>query len=480
MKPKKSFLIAFACALALSLIPGVCFAADASANGTFTTGKIAKPAIRAQSISTQSLTWVDGGYTGSCDWDVYNDDGWYYLFIAPRNGSYGWIESTYYVEATDGSDAPWYQYSDYLKGIKVSGYVLASESCNCMFCDCPYLEWVDLSGLDTSEVTDMQNMFFGCKSLSTIWVTTLWSTDRVLYSGGMFTGCYCLEGGNGTMWSTNNYKYDSALWANVDYPDNPGYFSSLYLGDAVVSLSPASYTYDSTAKTPSVTVSIGKDTLESSDYSIAYSNNVNVGTGTVTVTASNDGIYEGSISETFTIQPGNISNAAVTLSRSSFTYTGKNQTASVKSVSIGGRTLKQGTDFTISSETGKNVGSYTVTVFGKGNYAGSKSVSFKINQAPNSAKAAKTAWNKDVKSSALKKNAQNITLPKVTAKFGKAKWKVTAKDKKNVLRLSGNKIIVKKGAKKGKYTIKVKAQVTKTKNYKAATTKVVTVKVTVK
>jgi hypothetical protein len=101
-------------------------------------------------------------------------------------------------------------------------------------------------------------------------------------------------------------------------------------------------------------------------------------------------------------------------------------------------------------------------------------------KADNSAKAAKTKIKKTFKKKALKKKAKTFKLPKVTTKHGTAKWKVTKKDKKKVLSLSGKKIKVKKGAKKGKYTIKLKATVAETKDYKAASTKVVTVKVTVK
>ena len=87
---------------------------------------------------------------------------------------------------------------------------------------------------------------------------------------------------------------------------------------------------------------------------------------------------------------------------------------------------------------------------------------------------------KTVKLAAAKKAAQKVALPKVTAKFGTAKWKVAAKDKKKVLALKGGKVVVKKGAMKGTYVIKLKATVAATKNYKAAQTKVVTVRVVVK
>lgn len=482
MKLRAWLVAVFAFVVACGLFPGIVYAADNSTGSGLAAGEIEKAPtpIKPQSLKAQGMSYVDGGYTGSCDWDIFLDDGWYYLFISPSNGSYGWIESVYYDESTNGSTAPWYPYSDYIRGISISEYVLASESCNCMFCDCPNLQWVDLSGLDTSDVTDMSNMFFGCGSLSTIWVTTLWSTANVQYSAGMFYGCYNLEGGNGTALDTGYYEYDTALWANIDYPDNPGYFTSLYLGDATVTLSGTSFTYDANAKTPGVTVSIGIDTLENgSDYTVSYTNNVNAGTATVDIVPASDSVYQGSASTTFTINRANISSASVTLSKTSLPYTGKARKP-VPKAKLGGRVLSSKSDYAVSYKNNVNAGTAKITLTGKGNYTGSKTVAFKVKAAPNSAKAAKTGVKKTLKYSSVKKAATYIALPKVTAKFGKAKWKVASKDKKKVLSLSGSKVKVKKGAKKGTYTIKLKAQVAKTRNYGAAVTKVVTVKVVVK
>jgi hypothetical protein len=147
---------------------------------------------------------------------------------------------------------------------------------------------------------------------------------------------------------------------------------------------------------------------------------------------------------------------------------------------VGTKTLKAGTDYTVAYKNNTNVGTATVTVTGKGSYTGTKSATFKITQAANTAKAAKTTVSKTIKVATAKRAAQKVTLPKVTSKFGKAVWKVSTKDKKKVLTLKSGKVVVKKGAKKGTYYIKLKATVAATKNYKSATTKVVTVKVVVK
>ena len=239
--------------------------------------------------------------------------------------------------------------------------------------------------------------------------------------------------------------------------------------------------------TPKPVVKLGKVTLkEGVDYDLMYSNNYAPGTARVRVYGKNS--CYGSAQVTFNIVPANVT--SFTISKSSFTYNGQPQWPSVKSVKSGNLVLG-GRDCTfsvlnakkksISSPQGvKNAGTYYIRVTGVGYFKGSKLLPFKIVQASNKATAAKTGVNKALTVKSLKSKAAAVALPKVTTKFGKPKWKVTAKDKKNVLSLSGSKIMVKKGAKKGTYAIKLKASVAKTKNYKAASTKAVTVKVTVK
>lgn len=72
----------------------------------------------------------------------------------------------------------------------------------------------------------------------------------------------------------------------------------------------------------------------------------------------------------------NISNAKAYAA--SMTYTGK-ALKPLPSVSYGGKTLKNGTDYTVSYKNNKKVGKATVTITGKGNYKGTKSISFKVN-----------------------------------------------------------------------------------------------------
>ena len=68
------------------------------------------------------------------------------------------------------------------------------------------------------------------------------------------------------------------------------------------------------------------------------------------------------------------------LSTITYTYDGKTKKPSVTVKDSAGKTLKNGTDYTVTYASGrKYVGKYTVKITLKGNYSGSKSLSFKIN-----------------------------------------------------------------------------------------------------
>jgi len=80
------------------------------------------------------------------------------------------------------------------------------------------------------------------------------------------------------------------------------------LDTAKVTLGQANFTYDGTAKEPTVTVEKAGSTVDPSEYTISYSNSngtsgdhTNAGTVTVTITAKTGGNYDGSNTATFTI-----------------------------------------------------------------------------------------------------------------------------------------------------------------------------------
>ncbi len=136
-----------------------------------------------------------------------------------------------------------------------------------------------------------------------------------------------------------------------------------------------SLTYNGSTLSPAVTVKYGNATLKkNTDYTVSYSNNVNAGTGTITITGK--GIYGGSVKKTFTIKKLGISATAVS-GTGNKVYTGS-AIKPVPAVKAGGRTLKNGTDFTVSYKNNTEPGTATLIVNGKGNYSGSVSKTFKI------------------------------------------------------------------------------------------------------
>ena len=153
--------------------------------------------------------------------------------------------------------------------------------------------------------------------------------------------------------------------------------SRISISKASVTLSTSTYAYDGKAKKPGVTVKLNGKTLKNStDYTVSYSNNTTVGTATVKITGK--GNYTGSVSKTFKIK-NNFKKATVS-GISNKSYTGKNITQSI-TVKYNGKTLKNGTDYTVSYSSNKKIGTATVKIAGKGSYTGTITKTFKINPA---------------------------------------------------------------------------------------------------
>ena len=250
----------------------------------------------------------------------------------------------------------------------------------------------------------------------------------------------------------------------------------------------SSYAYTGEAIEPAVVVKDGDEVLslatkKGGDYSVEYQNNVEPGTGTIVISGLNS--FMGTRTIAFKIQK-DLSKAKVTLDKASAQYTGKAQWGSVKSVVLDGVTLSSA-DYSVKAVSGKNAGSYAVTVTGIGNYTGTAKATFKITAAPQkiSAKAEVSksfTGKKSGKTKVLPKN-QVINLKKLanvsaktTVKYAKANKAGAAK----IVVAKDGKITVKKGLKKGFYKVKVKLTAAANKNYKAAAAKAIVVTVTVK
>ena len=153
--------------------------------------------------------------------------------------------------------------------------------------------------------------------------------------------------------------------------------SRISISKASVTLSTSIYAYDGKAKTPSVNVKVnGKTLKKDTDYTVSYSNNTKVGTAKVTITGK--GNYTGSVSKTYSIK--NDFKKATVSGISTKAFTGKNITQTI-TVKYNGKTLKKGTDYTVSYSSNKNIGTATVKIAGKGSYTGTITKTFKINPA---------------------------------------------------------------------------------------------------
>ena len=235
------------------------------------------------------------------------------------------------------------------------------------------------------------NAFEGCSNLKKIYIPQ--SVTEI--GEEAFSGC-----NNLTIYGVANSKAE-------EYAKEYGIpFKTLArdISSVSITLSSDSYSYTGSQIKPSITVKDREKILKNkTDYTVSYGTNVNAGTGTVTITGIND--YEGSKTTNFTINKRSISSSKVTVSTiKNQTYTGKSIKPSI-TLKQGSKTLKNGTDYTLSYSNNTNIGKATITIKGKGNYSSSRKVTFKIipktvtnvKQTYRSTSTIKLSWSKDSK-----------------------------------------------------------------------------------
>ena len=162
-----------------------------------------------------------------------------------------------------------------------------------------------------------------------------------------------------------------------------------------------------------------------------------------------------------------IESAKVTLSKTSYTYTGKAKKPSV-TVKLSGKTLKKGTDYTVSYKNNKKVGKATVKITGINKYGGTISKTFKIKPKATAVKTLTSPMKAQLK----------VTYNKVKGATG---YQVTYSTSKKFTKATTKTVTVKgagklsktvKSLKKGKaYYVKVRAYktVSGTKYYSSYT-----------
>ncbi len=189
--------------------------------------------------------------------------------------------------------------------------------------------------------------------------------DSINVTGSAETDLGCV-----TVRFTTGGNFDN--YTNVFYEIVPASIAS----DVKVTGVNASYAYTGSAIRPTPKLTYNGMTLKSgADYTISYKNNTAAGKATITLTGK--GNYAGTKTVTFNITRANIASVKAAGVNASYTYKGS-AIKPVPKLTYNGKTLKSGTDYTISYKNNTAAGKATITLAGKGNYTGTKTVAFTI------------------------------------------------------------------------------------------------------
>ncbi|MBP5366049.1 MAG: BspA family leucine-rich repeat surface protein, partial [Bacteroidales bacterium] len=128
-----------------------------------------------------------------------------------------------------------------LTNIDVSNFNTANVTkMNSMFDACSSITKLNLSKFNTAKVTNMAGMFAYSDNLTTITVGDDWSTESVTKSSSMFSGCPALVGEYGT---TYDADHTDATYAHLDRPNAaPGYLSYIYQPYVVITKNQNTFT----------------------------------------------------------------------------------------------------------------------------------------------------------------------------------------------------------------------------------------------
>ena len=215
----------------------------------------------------------------------------------------------------------------------------------------------------------------------------------LITAGSTTTGTlqYSLDGTNyGTTIPQGTDAKEYTVYYRVEGDDNHNDIPATSLNVSIaaktvssptITLSETSYTYDGSAKEPTVTVKDGETTISSDEYTVSYSNNTNVGTATVTITDKEGGNYIVSGSTTFTISAADGSLTPPT-GNTGLVYTGDAQDLITAGSTTTG-TLQyslDGTNYGTTIPQGTDANEYTVyyRVEGDDNHNDVAATSFKV------------------------------------------------------------------------------------------------------
>ncbi|MFR0614094.1 hypothetical protein ACLUXJ_06950 [Lactobacillus porci] len=136
------------------------------------------------------------------------------------------------------------------------------------------------------------------------------------------------------------------------------------------------YTYTGSEIKPRCTLTYEGQTLEEGkDYRISYSHNIDAGEASITLTGMNS--FKGTVTRNFNIEPKSVKNLSISLPKSSYTFTGY-YVDPEPIVHDGTKLLDSKRDYRIFYDNDLEPGTATLTIRGRGNYDGDKSINYKI------------------------------------------------------------------------------------------------------
>lgn len=283
-----------------------------------------------------------------------------------------------------------FYYCESLKSLDLSGFKTGLvETMNGMFGHCKSLSSLNITGLDLRDATDLEFMFIGCTSLKSIDLSGVRGSGTTNYKN-MFFGSSVEQVTADAETSGPDFPqlaYDTVGW--IDTEGNT-YDAGAYIPSRTatyrlmlnisrdmfesVDLSSTDYTGEPITKEVKAGPSIGAD-----EYEVSYENNLNAGTATILITGK--GRLVGTLTYQFKINKVSIDDAKAWLGFSHVQYDGTSQNV-IPSVTVNGRELDNGADFTTDYWNTTDAGTATVVITGTGNYYGTTRVTFQIDPAP--------------------------------------------------------------------------------------------------
>ena len=196
-------------------------------------------------------------------------------------------------------------------------------------------------------------------------VVTIKDGTKVLKSGTDYTISYTnnLSVGKATVTITGKGDYKGTVTKNFDIVQRS-------IGNCDVELGAVNYYFNGTRIKPTVKVYCNGTEMYNGNYTVAYSNNLSAGTATITLTGKKN--LKGTVTKTFKINPRNIANCTVELTKNS-----ANKYQPNVAVKIGSNTIYNG-NYTVKYTTSADKKTVKVTLTGKGNLAGTVTKTYTV------------------------------------------------------------------------------------------------------